>query len=469
MKKILLFSMLSFVISIATLAQSVTIDPRNTASNIIDAKSTNQGVTVPKMTTIQKNAITNKVDGMMVYDTNIKQFSYWKEFVGMPGLGTWQDFGAPAYVETYWNPSGNDINNGNNGNVGIGTGSPMQKLDVVGSIKLTGEIKPNGTAGLLNHVLRSNGAGGMSWGAISSNGWATIDHAHDDYNFKTTFPDVLNRVVTINSPVMSKDGYSGIYKNGGFNIYNASNGIKLPFITMDGKSIQARYQDDNAVNGYEDDHESDLNLNPFGGNVGIGTVPFTKFHVKYIDPNYAGSGSGITPYGMAGFESNIDAFINLMSPSAYQSGVLFGSPLSSVRGGIIYTNNSGGNSESLALRTGGNINRMVIDKNGNVAIGDFMPQNKLDVNGVIRAKEVIVETGWADYVFDESYKLISIDDMETFIKENKHLPNVPSASEIETKGMKVGETNKAMMEKIEELALYIIQLKKEIDVLKSKN
>lgn len=113
---------------------------------------------------------------------------------------------------------------------------------------------------------------------------------------------------------------------------------------------------------------------------------------------------------------------------------------------------------------------MGLSQDGNLGIGT-LPQSlyRLAVNGSVRAKEVIVESGWADYVFDENYKLRSIDEMEVFIKTNKHLPNVPAASEIESKGLKVGETNKAMMEKIEELALYIIQLKKEIDVLKSKN
>ena len=106
---------------------------------------------------------------------------------------------------------------------------------------------------------------------------------------------------------------------------------------------------------------------------------------------------------------------------------------------------------------------------GKVGIGVTPTLYKLEVNGTIRATEVIVETGWADYVFEENYKLRSIDEMEAFIKENKHLPNIPKASDIEKNGLKVGETNKAMMEKIEELALYIIQLKKEIDVLKAKN
>ena len=70
-------------------------------------------------------------------------------------------------------------------------------------------------------------------------------------------------------------------------------------------------------------------------------------------------------------------------------------------------------------------------------------------------------------VFEKNYKLKSIEELDSYIKEHKHLPHVPPASDIENNGLKIGETNKAMMEKIEELTLYIIQLKKEIDQLKN--
>jgi hypothetical protein len=90
------------------------------------------------------------------------------------------------------------------------------------------------------------------------------------------------------------------------------------------------------------------------------------------------------------------------------------------------------------------------------------------VNGTIRSKEVIVETAaWPDYVFQPRYKLKSIDDVKIFIDKNGHLPNIPSAKEIETNGLPLGELQKKMMEKIEELTLYIIELKGEIDLLKS--
>jgi hypothetical protein len=103
---------------------------------------------------------------------------------------------------------------------------------------------------------------------------------------------------------------------------------------------------------------------------------------------------------------------------------------------------------------------------GNVGIGTDNPTYKLSVLGNIRCTEVVVETGWADYVFDKNYKLNSLDEVETFIQQNKHLPNIPSAKEVGEKGLSLGDTQKKMMEKIEELTLYIIQQQKEIDAMK---
>lgn len=112
--------------------------------------------------------------------------------------------------------------------------------------------------------------------------------------------------------------------------------------------------------------------------------------------------------------------------------------------------------------------RIRISDNGNVGIGTSTPANKLDVLGIIRANEVIVETGWADYVFKDDYQLKPLSEVEAFIKENKHLPSVPSAATIQEKGAHVAELMTKMMEKIEELTLYSIQQKKEIDELKKR-
>jgi hypothetical protein len=112
--------------------------------------------------------------------------------------------------------------------------------------------------------------------------------------------------------------------------------------------------------------------------------------------------------------------------------------------------------------------RLHVAGNGNIGIGTSTPDNKLDVLGIIRANEVIVETGWADYVFQDDYKLKPLSEVEAFIKENKHLPSVPSAAKIQDKGAHVAELLTKMMEKIEELTLYSIEQKKEINELKRR-
>ncbi len=96
---------------------------------------------------------------------------------------------------------------------------------------------------------------------------------------------------------------------------------------------------------------------------------------------------------------------------------------------------------------------------------------KLGVGGRIICEELKVKlqsAGWPDYVFTKNYKLKSLDEVENFIKVNHHLPNIPAAQTIEKDGLEVGEMQRRMMEKIEELTLYMIDLKKEIEVLKNK-
>jgi hypothetical protein len=114
-------------------------------------------------------------------------------------------------------------------------------------------------------------------------------------------------------------------------------------------------------------------------------------------------------------------------------------------------------------------NVMILKGDGNVGIGTANTAgHKLNVNGIIRANEVVVETGWADYVFENDYKLKDLKEVEHFISENKHLPDVPSAKSIQEKGAHVSELMTKMMAKIEELTLYTIQQQKEIEELKSK-
>ncbi|NHN27574.1 SlyX family protein [Flavobacterium jejuense] len=109
----------------------------------------------------------------------------------------------------------------------------------------------------------------------------------------------------------------------------------------------------------------------------------------------------------------------------------------------------------------------------NIGIGtstfvDGTDTYRLSVKGKMRAEEVKVYTTWADYVFNKEYQLPSLDEVERHIKEKGHLINVPSGKEIEEKGLFVGDMTKIQQEKIEELTLYLIQQKKEIEELKTQ-
>ncbi|MGN6490409.1 MAG: hypothetical protein ACTHLE_00320 [Agriterribacter sp.] len=95
---------------------------------------------------------------------------------------------------------------------------------------------------------------------------------------------------------------------------------------------------------------------------------------------------------------------------------------------------------------------------GNVGIGTTNPQAKLAVNGDIFSTKVkVTQTGWPDYVFYPNYKLPPLKEVEKFIQQYKHLPDVPSASEVEKNGLDLGNNQALLLKKIEELTLYIIE------------
>lgn len=108
--------------------------------------------------------------------------------------------------------------------------------------------------------------------------------------------------------------------------------------------------------------------------------------------------------------------------------------------------------------------------NGTVVIGNgtgvtqYANGYKLNVHGKIVCTELMVKsvTSWPDFVFDKSYELMPLSELRSFIQTNKHLPGIPAASEVESSGLQVGEMQKKMMQKIEELTLYILQQQEQL-------
>ena len=114
------------------------------------------------------------------------------------------------------------------------------------------------------------------------------------------------------------------------------------------------------------------------------------------------------------------------------------------------------------------VNCMTIHSNGNVGIGTISSSYKLDVAGTIRANEIIVNTTGADFVFADDYQLRPLSEVKAFIIENKHLPEIKSAQEMQENGVGINELQTQLLQKIEELTLYILQQERTIQELKQE-
>ncbi|MFH6983759.1 hypothetical protein [Marinoscillum luteum] len=114
--------------------------------------------------------------------------------------------------------------------------------------------------------------------------------------------------------------------------------------------------------------------------------------------------------------------------------------------------------------------KMTMLANGNLGLGTESPDSKLAVNGTIHTKEVRVDlNGWSDFVFANDYKLPTLKEVETYISENKHLPEIPSEAEVSENGINLGEMNAKLLQKIEELTLYMIDMNRRMNQLETEN
>lgn len=342
------------------------------------------------------------------------------------------------------------------GNVGIGTISPAAKLTVVGSTILGGHDNTN----ILNieRYISSHPFAIIRAGSVS-NGVA-VGMNLQTRNSSGSAIDALNILGNGNVGIGTINPLARLSVAGSLILgeHDATNVLQMeryhnsfPFAVLRGGSV-----DNDVPVGFDFQTRTSTGvtfdaLTILGnGNVGIGKTDPTRT----LDV-FSASAPGIAIGGTAS--------------NSTDRNLIFTNSSNNISGSITLTPNTTGTNSLLQFFVGGfstGDQKMVIDDDGNVGIGTGVLSEKLSVNGNIKAKKIIVsQLGWSDYVFNETYKLRSLSSLESFIKENKHLPEVPSAKEVEENGISVGDNQALLLKKIEELTLYIIKLKNSEDQL----
>ena len=231
------------------------------------------------------------------------------------------------------------------------------------------------------------------------------------------------------------------------------------------------------------------------GNVAIGTLgPNPSAHLVAVDPNTAlGARICFGNNGMLGSYGANESVMELSGPSGSPGSYFtmnsnngptrsnFTIGISTTWGMGFYSGKgSSGVTQPITFWTDGTAGmteKMRIDIDGKVQIGSLisgMPGTyKLYVKeGILTEKVKVAIDGtanWSDYVFAPSYKLRPLEEVEAFINKNQHLPGVPSAEEVVKDGLDLGSMDAKLLEKIEELTLYVIELKKDMDKMKKEN
>lgn len=228
-------------------------------------------------------------------------------------------------------------------------------------------------------------------------------------------------------------------------------------------------------------HKEYGNINLFGysgqglmidvdGNVGIGTSsPDRRLHVyggSFLEGDVEISGCTTIGYGFQKLSCGVAFSEDLAWGSSY---IGFNATRIGQQWRCVSDSRHNGGAVIWATMDG-DILFANIPSSGGVAcsVSDLDVKNninlKLGSDGKLYAKGVVVTLNdWPDYVFDDNYEMRSLGETEQYIKENGHLPGVPSAAEVETSGIELGEMNRILLQKIEELTLQLIELQNKIN------
>ena len=419
-------------------------NPDNSA--MLDVKATGKGFLAPRMTLAQRPAA--PVAGLLIYQTDNTPGYYY--YTG----SAWQRFGTSA--NDYWQPNGSNIFF-NTGRVAIGTNVPednglnvtnylIGKAAIKGNDQNGAETYATGMLGVLSP--QSMGAPALVYNAgvmgikpaLGANGAAVYGWNNDvnATNYGGLFVtdginENTNYAVSATASGASAN-YAGNFKgrilieshSGG------SGGADSLSTLLDATVLHTRSADTRALRG--------TSVNAPGWGIGVEGIGSYR--------GVVGTGNGQTytgtTYGVYG--------------SAYGG-------TEGTRVGI-YGSASGGASSWAGYFAG----TTYISNDLRIGTTNQATGYRLSVNGGIACNEVLVQAtaSWPDYVFAPEYELMSLQSLEESILKNNHLPGIPSAKQVEAEGIKLGDMQRMLLEKVEELTLYLIEQDKVINQLKEE-
>jgi hypothetical protein len=351
------------------------------------------------------------------------------------------------------------------GNVGIGTTSPAGLFDVhsayyTGGYKFMDNLGTTSSVGFFNPIAFALRQGKILFPDEEFSSGLNNINVYDNHH---TGEITITRTNTI-PDLPNSSGYGLEIKHTGVNESPGLGGFYQAFYSGINKTI---------VQIFRAKLPAGYSLNAVSNSIGTGGTNYWltnnigtgkwEWYVRVVQCGYAGTYSSaghVYVTGSVAPTATTPLIWYLASCTAFDV-----TNVNAYKGNNILNQNSIDQNSSFRISGNGIIA-------GNVLIGKTSQTNtsyKMDINGNARANKIVVNTTGADYVFDPAYHLLSLDSVNAFIQKYHHLPGVPSADEMQKKGLDVGNNQMKLLQKIEELTLIVIEQNKRIEELERES